>query len=144
MEETCINDIKKLDIITQRVSKFEKQKVLEPQRNEENILLCMRIRSVILNTKKALKFTKYDGTTNPCLYLCIFDEVSLITMDSDLHANLFPMSLTGDVIDWFGELPHASIDNFEQLKSVFYNLYQIQISKKVTFSNLMKIKKKEG
>lgn len=34
-----------------------------------------------------MNFTKYDGTSYPCLHLCIYsDEVSLTTMDDYLHA----------------------------------------------------------
>lgn len=103
----------------------------------------MMIRSTILNTIKALKIIKYDGTNHLCLHLSILSsDISLITMDNDIHAKLF--SISGDVIDWFGKLTHASIENFEQLKLVFSNFYQIQISNKVTFSDLMKIKQREG
>lgn len=74
----------------------------------------MRIRSTIFYSNKALKFTKLDGTTDPCLHLCIFsNEVSLITMDDDLHAKLFPLSLKGGhATKWFYKLPYASIESF--------------------------------
>lgn len=70
----------------------------------------MRIRSIILYFSKNLKFKKFDSTTDPYIHLCIFfDEVSLIMMDDDLHANLFPLSLNGYDTKWFGKLPHDSI-----------------------------------
>lgn len=100
----------------------------------------MSIREKVLNTKK-VKFTKYDGTSDPYLHLCIYsDEVLLITMDDDLHANLFSMTLIDDSLEWFAKLPHSSIDNFDQLKSFFRIIYHIHISKKVTLSDFMKIK----
>lgn len=74
----------------------------------------MIIISAILNTEKDLKFTNFDNTIDLYFHLCIFfDEVSLITMDSDLHAKLFPISLIEDVKDWFIKLPHTSIESFE-------------------------------
>lgn len=106
-------------------------------------MLCMRIKSNILYTKKDLKSTKYDDTSDPCLYLCIYsNEESLITIDKDLHVNLLSFSLKGDALTWFARLSHASIENFDQLKSVFQSFYQIYIPKEVTFSNLMHIKQR--
>jgi len=72
-----------------------------------------------------------------------FYVVSLVTMDEDLHAKLFPLSLKGEAKEWFSKLPHASINSFTQLKTIFYDHYQIHIVKKVTFSDLMKLKKRE-
>lgn len=73
----------------------------------------MRIRSTILYSNKALKFTKFDGKIDPYLDLCIFsDEVSSIIMDDELHAKLFSLSLKGEAIEWFSKLLHASINKF--------------------------------
>lgn len=94
--------------------------------------------------KKDLKFIKYDDTIDPYLHLCIYSyEVSLITMDEDLHANLFPFSLIGNALKWFSRLPHGNITNFNQVKSAFHTFYQIYIPKKVTLSDLMHIKQRE-
>lgn len=54
------------------------------------------------------------------------------------------MSLIGDALEWFGKLPHASIESLGNLKIVFYTFYQIHIAKKITFSDLMKVKQREG
>lgn len=87
----------------------------------------------------------YHGTLDPHFHLCIFsDEVSLITMDSNLHVKLFPISLKGNAIYWFHKLLHTSIENYQQLKTTFYIHYQIYVAKKVTFSDLMLVKQREG
>lgn len=59
----------------------------------------MRIRSKVHDTKKALKFPKCDGSSDPYLHLCIYsDELLLITMYEDLHTKLFLLSLTGETL----------------------------------------------
>lgn len=99
----------------------------------------MRIRNSILLSNKELKCINFDGTTDIYLHVCIFFyEVSLITLDEDLYANLFPLYLKGKATKWFSKLPHDSITSFAQLKSVFCDHYQIHIAKRVTFSDLMK------
>ena len=56
----------------------------------------MQIKHTILLSSKEFKFTKFDGTIDPCIHVCIFsNEVSLFTLDEDLYAKLFPLSLKG-------------------------------------------------
>lgn len=40
-------------------------------------------------------------------------------MDDDLHVKLFSISLIVDSKEWFSKLTHASIESFEQLKTIF-------------------------
>lgn len=73
----------------------------------------MQIKNTILISSKELKFVKFDGTTNPCLHACIcYDEASLTTLDEELHAKLFPLSLKWEASEWFSKFPYARITNF--------------------------------
>lgn len=52
---------------------------------------------MVLLYNKEMKFTRFDGTVDPCIHVCIFSyEVSLINLYEDLHAKLFPLSLKGE------------------------------------------------
>lgn len=65
----------------------------------------MQIINTILLSIKELKFIKLDGTTDPCLHVCIFlDEVYLFTLDEDLHTWLFPLYLKGKGSEWFNKI----------------------------------------
>jgi len=68
---------------------------------------------MVILYNKELKFTKFYGTVDPWLHTYIFsNEVSLITLDEDLHAKLIPLSLKGEALDWFNKLPYGSIIGF--------------------------------
>ena len=61
-----------------------------------------------------------------------------------MHVKLFSLSLKGEASKWFSKLPHASITNFALLKTILCDHYQLHIAKKFTFSDLMKLKEREG
>jgi len=68
-------EVTHVDDLQERFSKLDQALIemaiaqgLQIQTNEDNNLLCIRIISKILNTKKALKFVKYNRIGGPCLH----------------------------------------------------------------------------
>lgn len=53
---------------------------------------------MVLLSNKELKFIRFNGTMDPCLhiYIYIYYEVSLITLDEEFYAKLFPLYLKGE------------------------------------------------
>lgn len=102
-------------------------------------------KNTLLLSNKELKFTRFKGTTDSYLHVCIFsNEVSLITLDEDLYAKLFTFFLKGESSKCFSKFPHGSITNFGQLKISFCDHLQLCIVKKFTFDNFLKIRQREG
>lgn len=93
--------------------------VKESQQEEGRNSFFQRIKEYIMDTNKSLKFTKYEHHEDPRLHMKKFeDEVLVITLDRDLHAKLFPLTLKGSSLKWFNNLPHNSIQDYTQLKII--------------------------
>lgn len=75
-----------------------------------------------------MKFSKYDGSDDTITH--VFRDVdALITLDDNLHANVFTLYLMGEVFLWFNKLAHGSIEDFGKLKKPFINFYKMNIPK---------------
>lgn len=98
-----------------------------------------------MDTKKSLKFTKYEGHKDPQLHMQFLEsEVSIITLDRYLHAKLFPLTLKGNALLWFNKFPKNNIQDFSQLKRSFISAFKVFIPLKTSFTKLMKLKQREG
>ncbi|KAG4907128.1 hypothetical protein JHK86_055612 [Glycine max] len=62
---------------------------------------------------KPLNLERYDGTTDPDEHQDAFlTQVNLYTNDDSILCHLFPTSLKGATLTWYGGLPPRSIDGF--------------------------------
>jgi len=62
---------------------------------------------------KPLNLERYNGTTDPDEHLDAFlTQVNLYTNDDLILCHLFPTSLKGVTLTWYGGLPPRSIDGF--------------------------------
>ena len=50
---------------------------------------------------------------------------------------MFPLSLTGDAVVWFAELPYNSLNTWDQLRDVFLDKYY-QVIKKLNHKDKVK------
>ena len=69
---------------------------------------------------KPLKLERYDGTTNPDEDLDAFlTQANLYTNDDTILCRVFPTSLKGTALTWYGGLPPQSIENLDTLVDHF-------------------------
>ena len=69
---------------------------------------------------KPLNLERYDGTTDPDEHLDAFlTQANLYTNEDAILCRVFPMSLKGAALTWYGGLPPRSIDNFDTLVKHF-------------------------
>ena len=63
---------------------------------------------------KPLNLERYDGTIDPNEYLDAFlTQANLHTNDDAIFCRVFPMSLKGTKLIWYGGFPPRSIDSFD-------------------------------
>ena len=69
---------------------------------------------------KPLNLERYDGTTDPDEHLHVFlTQANLYTNDNAILCRVFPTSLKGATLTWYGRLPPRSIDRFNTLVKRF-------------------------
>ena len=72
---------------------------------------------------KALEFVKYDGTEDPCAYLCMFCRKMAPYGDNyPLHCQIFPDSLTGPATIWYARLGKTS--SWKEMANSFVEYYK--------------------
>ena len=86
---------------------------------------------------KPLNLKRYDGTTNPYEHLDAFlTQANLYTNDNTILCRVFPTSLKGATLTWYGGLPPRSIDNFDTLVECFSVQYATSRSHRMTLAAL--------
>jgi len=90
-------------------------------------------------------FDKYDGTMNPDNHMRVFTHLMMFHAVSDpIWCHVFSTSLTGEVLEWFSELPSNSIDSFATLKARFSTQFAPLRPAILTVDNLVNIRQEDG
>jgi len=90
-------------------------------------------------------FDKYDGTTNPDNHMRVFMHQMMFHAVSDpIWCRVFSTSLTGEVLEWFSELPSGNIDSFATLKARFSTQFAPLRPAILTVDNLVNIRQEDG
>lgn len=85
--------------------------------------------------RKPLNLERYDGTTNPDKHLDMFvTQVNLYTTDDAIMCWIFPTSLKGASLTWYGGLPLKLVENFDTLVEHFNSQYATSRSHLLTFA----------
>ena len=72
---------------------------------------------------KAPEFVKYDGTEDPCAYLCMFCRKMAPYRDNyTLLCHIFPDSLTGPSATWYVRLEKTS--SWKEMANTFLEYYK--------------------
>jgi len=94
---------------------------------------------------KMSTFDKYDGTTNPDNHMRVFMHQMMFHAVSDpIWCRVFSTSLTGEVLEWFSELPANIIDSFVTLKARFSTQFAPLKPAILTVDNLVNIRQEDG
>ena len=130
--------------VHERIEKLEKELQVD---NEEDFFFCLKhiltncIVSKLIISKKSVKFTKFDGLQNTKMDVRKFqEEVMEYVHDRDMFAKLFSSSLKDDALKWYCSLPKKSIDKYKDLILKFLRKFKYNITKKVQFKDLCKVK----
>ena len=92
---------------------------------------------------KAPEFVKYDGTRDPCTYLCMLcRKMAPYGGNHPLLCQIFPNSLIGLAATWYVRLEKTS--SRREMANAFLEYYQFKIEKAFDRAVLQRIEKKTG
>ena len=90
-------------------------------------------------------FATFDDSTDPYDHMLHYNQAMILNADNDrLLCKIFPASLWGPLLAWFHNLPHNSINSFNELWATFISQYLCSVRQKRNISSLQTILKKEG
>jgi len=90
---------------------------------------------------KSLNLERYDGTTDPDEHLDAFlTQANLHTNNGAILCHVFPTSLKGVTLTWYGGLSPRSIDNFNTLVECFSSQYTTNRSHCMTSTTLVSLR----
>jgi len=83
------------------------------------------------------KIEPFKGKEDPKEHLIKFKYSSyLIANDDSLMLCIFPMTLVGQAMDWYNNLPEYSIKSYSQLENLFLQYFRINIKDKTSITYL--------
>lgn len=103
-----------------------------------------RIASASLRNFGKLRFLEYSESTDPGTHLRLFSFAIARAhlVDKEIkpgYCRIFVEHLFGPALEWFASLEGNSIDNFNQLASVFLKQYDIFMETKISDADLWRL-----